>query len=70
MAQYLKIILLLIPIGALPEIYSYGHRNMQGLIVTSSGDIYENEHGPKGGDEMNLIKAITKLWLACNYIWY
>ena len=40
--------------GALPEIYTYGHRNMQGLIVTSSGEIYEHEHGPKGGDEINI----------------
>ena len=49
--------------GALPEIYSYGHRNMQGLIVTSSGEIYEHEHGPKGGDEINLIKP------GLNYGW-
>ena len=54
--------------GALPEIYSYGHRNMQGLIVTSSGDIYENEHGPKGGDEMNLIKpSLNYGWPAITY---
>ena len=53
---------------ALPEIYSYGHRNMQGLIVTSSGDIYENEHGPKGGDEMNLIKpSLNYGWPAITY---
>jgi len=55
-------------IGALPEIYSYGHRNMQGLIVISSGDIYENEHGPKGGDEMNLIKpSLNYGWPAITY---
>jgi len=54
--------------GALPEIYSYGHRNMQGLIVTRSGDIYENEHGPKGGDEMNLIKpSLNYGWPAITY---
>jgi glucose/arabinose dehydrogenase len=54
--------------GALPEIYSYGHRNMQGLIVTSSGDVYENEHGPKGGDEMNLIKpSLNYGWPAITY---
>ena len=54
--------------GALSEIYSYGHRNMQGLIVTSAGDIYENEHGPKGGDEMNLIKpSLNYGWPAITY---
>ena len=54
--------------GALPEIYSYGHRNMQGLIVTSSGDIYEHEHGPKGGDEINLIKpSLNYGWPAITY---
>ena len=42
--------------GALEDIYSYGHRNMQGLVVLPSGEIYEHEHGPRGGDEMNLIK--------------
>jgi len=43
--------------NALSDIYSYGHRNMQGLIITSSGEIYEHEHGPKGGDEINIIIA-------------
>jgi aldose sugar dehydrogenase len=41
----------------LPEIYSYGHRNIQGLIVhPESGDIWVTEHGPRGGDELNLVK--------------
>jgi glucose/arabinose dehydrogenase len=54
--------------NALPEIYSYGHRNMQGLVVTSSGDIYEHEHGPRGGDEMNLIQpALNYGWPAITY---
>jgi glucose/arabinose dehydrogenase len=54
--------------NALPEIYSYGHRNMQGLIVTSSGDIYEHEHGPRGGDEMNLVEpALNYGWPAITY---
>ena len=53
---------------ALPEIYSYGHRNMQGLIVTKSGDIYEHEHGPRGGDEMNLIEpSLNYGWPAITY---
>ena len=41
--------------NALPEIYSYGHRNMQGLVI-SNDVIYENEHGPKGGDEFNIVE--------------
>ena len=42
--------------GFLPEIYSYGHRNPQGLAVhPETGDVWVNEHGPRGGDEANLI---------------
>jgi glucose/arabinose dehydrogenase len=42
---------------ALPEIYSYGHRNPQGLAVHPvTKDIWENEMGPRGGDEINIIK--------------
>lgn len=41
---------------ALPEIWSYGHRNLQGLAVDpGTGDVWSNEHGPRGGDELNLI---------------
>src|SRR5882724_2209562 len=41
-----------------PEIYSWGHRNPQGLIFDSqSGRLYETEHGPRGGDELNIIVA-------------
>ncbi len=44
--------------GALPEIYSYGHRNVQGLAIhPSTGDLWEVELGPRGGDEVNLIVA-------------
>ncbi|MFI0430902.1 PQQ-dependent sugar dehydrogenase [Mariniflexile sp. HMF6888] len=40
-----------------PAIYSYGHRNPQGLIKhPETGDIWEHEHGPQGGDEINIIK--------------
>jgi glucose/arabinose dehydrogenase len=40
-----------------PEIYSYGHRNVQGLAWhPETGDLWENEFGPRGGDEVNLIK--------------
>jgi glucose/arabinose dehydrogenase len=40
---------------ALPEIWSYGHRNPQGLAVRN-GQLWESEHGPRGGDELNLIE--------------
>ena len=44
--------------NARPEIYSYGHRNVQGLAFHPvTGDLWENEFGPRGGDELNLIKA-------------
>lgn len=42
---------------ALDEIYSYGNRNIQGLVVDpDSGRIWATEHGPRGGDEINLIQ--------------
>ncbi len=44
--------------GARPEIWSYGHRNVQGLAIhPETGDVWANEHGPQGGDELNLIQA-------------
>jgi glucose/arabinose dehydrogenase len=42
--------------GALPEIFSYGHRNIQGITFDSAGRIWANEHGARGGDEVNLIQ--------------
>ncbi|GAB4175841.1 MAG: PQQ-dependent sugar dehydrogenase [Wenzhouxiangellaceae bacterium] len=43
---------------ALPEIYTYGHRNVQGLVFDpATGRLWSNEHGPRGGDELNLILA-------------
>jgi len=42
--------------GALPEIWTYGHRNQQGLLVSADGTIWLHEHGPRGGDELNDIK--------------
>jgi glucose/arabinose dehydrogenase len=43
--------------GAKPEIWSYGHRNVQGLVIhPETGDIWANEHGPQGGDELNRIQ--------------
>lgn len=42
--------------GALPEIWSYGHRNQQGLIVhPETNEVWATEHGPQGGDELNRI---------------
>lgn len=41
--------------GALPEIWSLGHRNSQGLTLDEKGRLWELEHGPQGGDELNLI---------------
>ena len=41
-----------------PEIYTWGHRNQQGLVFDAqSGRLYETEHGPRGGDELNIIVA-------------
>jgi glucose/arabinose dehydrogenase len=43
--------------GAKPEIWSYGHRNPQSLAIhPSSGKVWEIEHGPRGGDEVNVIE--------------
>jgi aldose sugar dehydrogenase len=44
--------------GAKPEIWSYGHRNPQGLVVhPTTGAVWATEHGPQGGDELNLVEA-------------
>lgn len=40
--------------GALPEIWSYGHRNAQGAVLAPDGKLWLHEHGPQGGDEINL----------------
>ncbi|SKB97866.1 Glucose/arabinose dehydrogenase, beta-propeller fold [Sphingobacterium nematocida] len=43
---------------ALPEIYSYGHRNVQGVAFhPETGDLWETEFGPRGGDELNRVEA-------------
>lgn len=50
--------------NALKEIYSYGHRNPQGLFFDKNRDLlFSSEHGPRGGDEINIIKK------ASNYGW-
>lgn len=44
--------------NAIEAIYSYGHRNPQGMIFNEeTGEVWVNEHGPKGGDEINIVKA-------------
>jgi glucose/arabinose dehydrogenase len=44
--------------GARPEIYSYGHRNVQGLVFDpAAGRLWAHEHGPRGGDEVNIVVA-------------
>lgn len=44
--------------GAMPEIFAYGIRNPQGLDINpATGDVWEAEFGPRGGDEINIIKA-------------
>ena len=42
--------------GALPEIYTYGHRSPQGAALDSAGNLWVIEHGPRGGDELNRIE--------------
>lgn len=43
---------------ALPELWSYGHRNIQGAAIhPDTGELWTNEHGPKGGDELNVTRA-------------
>ncbi|WP_370653233.1 PQQ-dependent sugar dehydrogenase [Lacisediminimonas sp.] len=43
--------------NALPEIWSYGHRNVQGATLGPDGNLWTNEHGPRGGDEVNRTLA-------------
>ena len=50
--------------GALPEIYSYGNRNIQGAALHPvTGELWAHEHGPQGGDELNVIRS------GVNYGW-
>ena len=43
--------------GALPDIWSYGHRNLQGAALAPDGRLWTHEHGPQGGDEINRPEA-------------
>src|ERR1700722_3744022 len=56
---------------ALPEIWTYGHRNPQGLVLNQeTGELWEHEHGPLGGDELNLIKRGANYgWPVISYGW-
>ena len=50
--------------GARPEIFTYGHRNVQGLAIhPETGEIWIHEHGPRGGDEVNVLRP------GANYGW-
>ncbi|RAJ92990.1 glucose/arabinose dehydrogenase [Larkinella arboricola] len=50
--------------GARPELYTYGHRNPQGLAIHPvTGEVWQSEHGPRGGDELNRIQP------GANYGW-
>jgi glucose/arabinose dehydrogenase len=50
--------------GALSDIWTYGHRNQQGLMFNEvTGEMWASEHGPRGGDEVNILKA------GANYGW-
>ncbi len=50
--------------GARPEIFSYGHRNAQGMALhPRTRELWLNEHGPRGGDEINVVRA------GLNYGW-
>lgn len=48
---------------AYPAMYSYGHRNPQGMVIDLNGNVWVTEHGPRGGDELNLVKP------GANYGW-
>ena len=50
--------------GAAPEVFTFGHRNAQGLAIhPTSGAIWIHEHGPRGGDEINILRG------GANYGW-
>ncbi len=51
------------PFAEAPFVHSYGHRNPQGLLVDDDGTVFQHEHGPAGGDEVNIIQP------GANYGW-
>jgi glucose/arabinose dehydrogenase len=51
-----------------PYVFTYGHRNPQGLAVTESGNIWLHEHGPRGGDEVNrILPGVNYGWPAITH---
>jgi glucose/arabinose dehydrogenase len=53
---------------ALPDIWSYGHRNPQGIDIAPDGTVYLNEHGARGGDEINIVRPGRNYgWPAVTY---
>jgi len=56
------------PFREAPYVYSYGHRNPQGLAVDPDGVVWLHEHGPRGGDEVNRIEpGVNYGWPAITY---
>ena len=55
--------------GAIPSTWNYGHRNIQGLAINpATGDLISHEHGPKGGDEINVeSKGLNYGWPEISY---
>ena len=54
--------------GWAPEVFSIGHRNPQGLTIhPSTGEIWSHEHGPRGGDEINILRPVSDA--GSNYGW-
>jgi glucose/arabinose dehydrogenase len=55
--------------NARPEIWSYGHRNVQGIAIQpETGDVLANEHGPQGGDELNrVLPGLNYGWPVIGY---
>jgi glucose/arabinose dehydrogenase len=54
--------------NVLPEIWTYGHRNPQGLLVSADGTVWLHEHGPRGGDELNNLRPGRNYgWPAITY---
>ena len=51
------------------EVWSYGHRNQQGMAIhPETGDVWQHEHGPHGGDELNLVRpGVNYGWPAITY---
>ncbi|XOV81486.1 MAG: PQQ-dependent sugar dehydrogenase [bacterium] len=56
------------PFPEAPYVWSYGHRNPQGLAVSRAGVVFQHEHGPRGGDEVNVIEPARNYgWPAITY---